>query len=95
MNSVRVRILVAVTDDGAYVAEGYSDTKPRRLVRQMAENIHNHMTPPIDFYWIEADVPIPQPLHPRTLSRLFVRLKGASRPKRRPVMTRKTKGKQR
>jgi hypothetical protein len=68
VRTARVRILVAITDDGCYVAEGYSDTTPKKLIDSMKETLHNHMTPPIDFYWIEADVPVPAKLQPKTIT---------------------------
>lgn len=68
MATVRVRILVAVTDDGHYIAEGYGDTKPAKLIASMTQDLHHHMTPPIEFYWIEADVPIPPKLQPATIT---------------------------
>ena len=79
MKTARVRVLVAITDDGTYCAEGYSGTAPKKLIEQMNESLHHYMTPPIEFHWIEAMVPIPAPLKPRTIFAT-----GASRPKRRP-----------
>jgi hypothetical protein len=65
MKTVRVRVLVAVTDDGTYLAQGSTPFKgpfnAAAAEREMGEGIHNVMTPPIVYHWIEADVPVPAP----------------------------------
>lgn len=75
MKTVRVRILVAITDDGTYVADGNSEVKPRDLIASMGESIHHYMTPPVDYCWIEADVPVPAKLAPATISATVARRK--------------------
>lgn len=57
--TVRVRVLVAITDDGAYLADGNSETPASKLIAYMHANLTNYMTPPIELYWLEADVPVP------------------------------------
>ena len=97
MKTVRVRVLVAVTDDGTYLAQGgtpfkgrlndprfgermrgtgnFAELISRRFAiackrcglnaktaeAEMSEGIHHHMTPPVVYHWIEADVPVPPP----------------------------------
>jgi hypothetical protein len=84
MNTLRAKILIAITDDGAWHAEGGDGIKPKQLIESVNEMLHaQNWTPPIEFYWIEVDVPVPPPMKPRHLSPLQI-AKGPSRHKRRP-----------
>lgn len=78
MKTVRVRILVAVTDDGAWLAEGHPG-RDKRWVRDVMDMAKAEYDLPINFHWIEAEVPVPEPCAPTTII-----AKGTSRPKRRP-----------
>lgn len=79
MKSQRVRILVAITDDGTYRADGSSDVAPQKLIDGMNEWLGGVMTPPIEFFWIEADVPVPAPLDPPVIRATEINQKGARR----------------
>ena len=72
MKTVRVRILVAVTDDGSWIAdgsciEGASHTNEERTRKDLIELAKANFDPPIELHWIEAEIPIPAPLAPTTI----------------------------
>ena len=60
MTKTRVRIAVAITSNGDWHSGGYNDEEDRIL--QAEANFNED--PDVVFYWIEADIPIPEAVEP-------------------------------
>ena len=59
--TVRVKIAVAITDDGAWQAMGGSNTKGglRGDTIELMRMAKEMFDPPIEIHYIEADIPVP------------------------------------
>lgn len=62
MKIARIRIAVAVTDDGAWISNGNAN------LEELQEVVGHEFNPPVEFHFIEAEIPAPESIqtHPAT-----------------------------
>lgn len=70
MSLVRVRIAVAVDEDGYYVAKGWGSAEDEELHEEALADLDpgtSNPAEPVAVHFIEADVPLPTPAEPLTI----------------------------
>lgn len=60
VKTAKVRILVAISDDGGYAALGDSSLSSSKLKGALAEQVNSEgWIPPVIFHWVEVRLPVP------------------------------------